>query len=827
MVVLTLNLPGLLRRGATFALLVGILALGLSALSGGHAAAEDAPPLSQSVSTPGAETAPPPTANVRTLTEVTGGLNQVTAELDRMSKAVERSRTHDDELSDHRRTIENILDRTLKLETQLEPVQGSIETQIRRLGPLPKEGEATESDIAQQERERLNASLREITGTIASLKVQRERANQLIRLVQSYRRQVFRTHLFERTTSPLSPSLWGDVGREFGPRFSQLGFVFGNWWNTIRTDVTLFLALAALIAAVVLLRWIAAWLIARYRNRGYPLQLDFRGRATSAVVVTLTRSIPPIVLAGALYLVVHAFSELPESFDRLARVALWAFSIFAVVRALARTVLATTHTEWRLVGLADEPSRSICRIIVAIAAVYAINLVLTELTEIMFAPPPLRIAVNAIASLALAGLLILFVRTRLWATGESPYMVPLLRPIWLKLPLFVSAVTIIAATLAGYIEFARFLSSQVVVTGSIVAGAALLQSAITEFGRELADGRLLPDRSLPGNLSLDDGARRWWSVIMRLAMSTMLGLAAAVLVLLQWGFDFGDLWVWFKAAFFGFDVGAIRISIAAILIAIGLFIAGLFMTRLIQRSLTRTFLNTERMEAGLAHSIRTGVGYAGFALSALVAVSYAGFNFTNLAIVAGALSVGIGFGLQSIVNNFVSGLILLAERPIQVGDWIVVGDKEGYVREISVRATVIETFDRASLIIPNSDLMTAAVTNWTYGNRLGRVLVRVGTSYDADPDEVIETLLQIGRNCSLALASPQPSAFFDDFGPSTLDFSLRIFIADINYVMSAQTELRSAIWHTFKEKDIEIAFPQLDVHLKRQQVRQPSALDRV
>ncbi|MGI9386083.1 MAG: mechanosensitive ion channel family protein, partial [Methyloligellaceae bacterium] len=253
---------------------------------------------------------------------------------------------------------------------------------------------------------------------------------------------------------------------------------------------------------------------------------------------------------------------------------------------------------------------------------------------------------------------------------------------------------------------------------------------------------------------------------------------------------------------------------AAILIGIGFFVLGLFITRLVQRSLTRTFLSPDRMNAGLAHSIRTGVGYAGFALSALIAVSYAGFNFTNLAIVAGALSVGIGFGLQSIVNNFVSGLILLAERPIQVGDWIVVGDKEGYVRQISVRATVIETFDRASLIIPNSDLMTAAVTNWTYGNRLGRVIVKVGTSYDADPKFVHDALLDVGERCSHALKSPPPSAVFENFGTSTLDFSLRIFIADINNVLRAQTELRMEIWKVFRERNIEISFPQLDVHVK-------------
>ena len=171
-----------------------------------------------------------------------------------------------------------------------------------------------------------------------------------------------------------------------------------------------------------------------------------------------------------------------------------------------------------------------------------------------------------------------------------------------------------------------------------------------------------------------------------------------------------------------------------------LFIALLFATRLIQRWMREQALQQSRMDPGIANSIDTVVGYAGIALAALLAISYAGLDITNLAIVAGALSVGIGFGLQSIVNNFVSGLILLIERPIKVGDRIVVGDQQGHVRRISVRATEIETFDRASLIVPNSELITGRVLNWTHRDSLGAVNVKVGVGYDADPEQVIAIL---------------------------------------------------------------------------------------
>jgi len=183
-----------------------------------------------------------------------------------------------------------------------------------------------------------------------------------------------------------------------------------------------------------------------------------------------------------------------------------------------------------------------------------------------------------------------------------------------------------------------------------------------------------------------------------------------------------------------------RASLARILFGIVLFIAMLFATRLFQRWLRERALQQTRMDPGIVNSIDTVVGYAGIALASLLAISYAGFDITSLAIVAGALSIGVGFGLQSIVNNFVSGLILLVERPIKVGDRVVIGDQQGIVRRISVRATEVETFTRASLIVPNSELITGRVLNWTHRDSLGGASVRVGVAYDADPEQVLGIL---------------------------------------------------------------------------------------
>jgi small-conductance mechanosensitive channel len=263
---------------------------------------------------------------------------------------------------------------------------------------------------------------------------------------------------------------------------------------------------------------------------------------------------------------------------------------------------------------------------------------------------------------------------------------------------------------------------------------------------------------------------------------------------------------------FGFEIGQFRFSLVRILTGVALFMALLYATRLIQRWM-RERAAASRLDPSIANSIETVVGYAGIAVAALVAISYAGFDVTNLAIVAGALSVGIGFGLQSIVNNFVSGLILLIERPIKVGDRVVVGDQQGIVRRISVRATEIETFDRASLIVPNSELITGRVLNWTHRDSLGAVNVKIGVAYGTDPARVIAILLKCAEDHPQVLRAPAPGAVLEGFDANAMLFNLNISLPDINKAPAVQSDLRVAILKALRQADIEVPYGKIDVNL--------------
>lgn len=369
--------------------------------------------------------------------------------------------------------------------------------------------------------------------------------------------------------------------------------------------------------------------------------------------------------------------------------------------------------------------------------------------------------------------------------------------------------------LAGYGRLAFYIQSRLVAAAVLVGFAVLLRLAIGEMAESwLARRRLTPAGAgrKPGHAAQRDmrGTVFW----IRMAVDLLIFLPLIYLLLLIFGVPATTLRLWIGQLLSGIQVGSISISLGAMLLAILVLILGVVITNLIRHWLANRVLPNTRLDIGARNSIASATSYLGVAIALLIAISTMGVDFSSLALVAGALSVGIGFGLQSVVQNFVAGLLMLIERPIKVGDWVVVGATEGTVKRIAVRATEIETFDRASVFVPNSEFISAPVTNWTFKNRLARLIVPVRVAYGSDTKAVAAVLLQCANAHRCILRYPPPAAYFFAFGDFSLNFELRCYVYDTDYYLSTISDLHFAIDDAFRQEGIEIPIPQHDLHIR-------------
>ncbi len=739
---------------------------------------------------------------------------QQKAELTRFRQAVERLNKDNEELEKQQARIEAFINRVRETRSGIAPFLETVNGQLAKLGDPPKEGD--EGPVIASERAKLNDSLAKLTDAQQASDLTILRSEQLIHRIQNLQLRNFSEGVLQRNQSIITPEHWSKLWNAL-PRFGiQISTIADLWFSTARQhilelSIVILLALGAYVYLVSLRRRFMAERFVEPQDE----QPSFFHRVQSASLLVLVMALPGSLSIVLLFLGADAVAVWQDTIRAIFRSALTSGLIFLAATALATAILLPRRPSWRLIG---APTPSVQRLLLMsniIAAVFAIDLFLDDAIRVFHLPVVAGVTATSFANIAFAGLLLALVWTPMPAETSRP-SAQLVRSVlwWLRIPAILVAAGIFAATIFGYVALGRFVAGQVMLMGVGGTFVLLLHLAIRALSANPSGVTQPVERILNKPNLLSDRRRGFIASVLAFILNALLVCGGLFLLLLSWGVPYSQLADQVRALFFGFEIGQFRISLARILIGIGLFIAVLFVTRIFQAWLSSSINAGSKVDSGIANSLHTGIGYLGIGVATLVGLSYSGIDLSNFAVVIGALSLGVGLGLQSIVNNFVSGIILLVERPIKVGDWIVVGDQQGYVRKISVRSTEIETFDRASVIVPNSSLISGSVQNWTHRNALGRLVVTVGVSYNADPHQVRETLIEVAKSTDGILNFPEPSASFDDFGASSLDFTLRCFVADVNYSLSAKTQLRLAIFDRFKELGIEIPFPQQDIHLR-------------
>jgi potassium-dependent mechanosensitive channel len=732
-------------------------------------------------------------------------------QLGRIEQSLNEPSIGDDAIAAHRATLGELPAKISGFLNDLRPRVDGVRAQVEKLGPTPTQGQLDGAEGLAQQRADLIRSLGDLSAAQGAADAALARTNELTRRMSELRSKLFKEFVLQRTDSPFSLHLWNEVAENAD--FKTLGITLDDWWRKIDPKSQFFTILAIAASLWAALAVIAARGVRHFRHWDDVEPPSDWQRAVSAAWVILLRALPSAGAGAFLYFSLSAPVPVPPPANKLALAAIMALVIVAAVRVVSRTVLAVHRKEWRLVHLSDEGAVKLYRRLLLIAGLYAADAIITAFNDITRVHVSVSVVQSCVASLVLAYLLISILRIRA-QNGDGTESLHPIGPVYVRIPLWLIAFTIIGSVVTGYIALARFVTTQLIVTGTILLVAYLFLLWAAAFGQSLADDGSHVGRALRDHARLAQNHRQTLVLPITLLLRLIIILVAVPLVLLQWGSDARDIAEWFKKALFGFDIGSWHVSITTVIIALGIFVAVVAVSKVIQTWLDGHVLAVAGVDGSVRQSVRTGVGYLGFGVAALLAISYTGLDFSNLAILAGALSVGLGFGLQSIVNNFVSGLILLAERQIKVGDWIVVGSDEGTVRRISVRSTEIETFDRANVIIPNSQLIAQSVKNWTLHNNIGRVGISVGVHYDSDPEEVRDILLTAANLHPHVLATPEPFATFDDFADSTLKFTLFIYLSNVSHFRSAATDLRIAILKEFRARNIEIPYPQTDVNIR-------------
>jgi small-conductance mechanosensitive channel len=718
-----------------------------------------------------------------------------------------------EKLRDFLGRIPGIRDQANRCIEQNEARLDSLQSKLETLGDVSVPAAAG----VQQQRDALERQSREVEQQLQICRVLLLRANEMQDRVTAVKQAQLTARLLERE----APA-WEILARNLREP--------GQWWNTAR----LFLVRSSGLDA---LSWIEAiglvGLILFCVGGGLFLRqpmFEFAGRMpggptvtagfAQAVVACAANVLPALVtsVAVSVYLTVIGMGRTEWAFITLLSYGLAGYFVFVFA---VRTFLAPCPPAGAYLPAPERTLRGLARRLRTLAIVVLIVSLLSATLVVESFPDP----VQDFLRLVIATVLIVDLTRIIWLAGG------LLRWHDTRLPrLLLSAGMLfgLGAEWGGYRNMAEYVVGGVTGTMVVFGLAWFVWRLFDDLYDGLDEGRRRWQRRLRESLGVQPD--QYMPGVTWLRVLTALGVwgGFGLLVLLMWGLSDTGLAFILRTLNEGLQIGSFEIvpiklvwGIVALVVLIAL--TGWLKQRLGQRWLTRT-----RMERGAREAVVTITGWTGVVLALLVGLAIAGVQFTNIALIAGALSVGIGFGLQNIFNNFVSGLILLFERPVKTDDWIVVGNTEGLVKKISIRSTQIQTFDHADVIVPNSEIIQGQVVNWMLRDPFGRVTVPIRAAYGSDPEHVRDILLQIAndhpRVIKDAVLAPPPEVLLRRFGDSGFEFEVRMFIRDIDYVLHVTSDVNFAIEREFRRHGIVIPYPRQDVRIER--MSDPWASDR-
>ncbi|MBL1234282.1 MAG: mechanosensitive ion channel family protein [Rhodobiaceae bacterium] len=706
---------------------------------------------------------------------------------------------------------------------------------LAALGLPPEEGEAEESRDVQKQRRQFESEISDYLGRAAQTHIIIRRSDTLLRDLTLASQNALIISLSQKTAPPLS---WSALTAAFTQTGVLVAYLFESpktWWQARTADSGVIWSWLEPLLVITLaggLAQLSNRLIKKYAGRDLSNATPtYTRRLLGASIDALTNGLIPfitllVVWTWAITGTANSSPELIEIANGLGIAAV----IFILTTAIAKASLTPDLPNWRVTPLFSKRALHIVRRITWLALFIAIEQFFTHVLrgQEMAELKSLIVLIYSVV----AGLSFLYVlQPSLWkldmewitahaVTRQSDKTAPLDHTVFVQtvkrqkiLIRIFGAVTALIVTasiissLLGYSQLSQFLFGNLILTALLMAFFYSLSLLAVEWIDIGMRQEKLQDRF---QLTQDGGETTlfWLSGLIR------FGVAALALIPISkaWGLPLEDIGVVIFNQLNGIQIGHATIGLTDFFDALIVFLIVWVLFRFAKRILRNNLLPQTRLDKGVQYSITTVFGYIGLITAILLAALAFGIELQNLIIIAGALSVGIGFGLQTIANNFVSGLILLFERPIKVGDLIEINDTLGHVTHINVRRTEVLTFQNAEVMIPNADLVSTSVVNWTHSDAIGRIEINIGVAYGTDTTQVKELLLQAAHSHPRIVRYPLADVLFLDFGDSSLNFQLRCFTNAIASRITTLSDIRFEIDRLFREADIVIPFPQRTVH---------------
>jgi potassium efflux system protein len=718
----------------------------------------------------------------------------------------------DSTLIQHRGRLEPVRDELREITTSLEGRLSDVETRLKQLGDAPDEGEPKEDPNLTEERTRLEERRAALDGALKQTRLLMLRADNLSVRITERRRGLFTQQLLGRASSALDPAFWAQAMKATPDAWNGVVLVAQGWVDHLRATATgwkLTAAGLALLAffglAAIFLRWFV-------RRDFRPKELGTRFAKSFFALISLIRvtvTAPAIVL-GAL-LILNAFGLLTERVGNIGLTLVIAVAVAAFGRGVAVGLFAPGDPERRLLSVQEETAGLVAGKLIWAARILGAVILINAVLQTVVAPVALTIATNALFAAVIAAMLCRFL---ILMGSRQSLEDDVAGAGWLRTAGWLLAIGMIAALVTGFVGLAAFLAGRFLSALGLIGALYILLTFIDALFTEVLTASSPRGRAVANFFGLKPRSIGLLGTLLSAVIRLLLVLVVLMPLLGPWGIFAADFVGVLKDATFGFRIGDLSISLTTILIAVAIVLIGTLATRAVQAWLNTRLLPQTTLDPSLQNSVSTIFGYVGVIAAISLALAQLGVDFQKITLVAGALSIGIGFGLQSVVSNFVSGLILLAERPIRVGDIISVKGEEGRVRRIHVRATEIETGDRSSVIIPNSELITQMVKNRTHTDTFARVAVTIGVAYDSDVGKVRDVLLEIAKAHPHVMQNPAPSVLLTGFGESAINFELGWVVRNLGDGGGIKSDICFSILERFRAEGIVMPYPYRNIRIE-------------